>query len=457
MQEFNTRQLSLGAAGMRGVVGAGLTPGVASDFAAAYATLGFEAPILVGVDPRTSSEMLKAAVISALSGGGCEVVDGGILTAGMMHCLIPRLGFGGGILITGGHQAAGWNALIPLTADGSYFEALRQRDLFDLYHGRGFRYAPPRAIPDVRPLSEEELELYWEFLAGELDIAAISAAKLRLVGDFCNGAGAAYSKRFAELLGISLIAVNDTPSGVIPRDPEPRPRSESPIRSIIAPLGAAAGLVFNRDLSRMGVVTDSGEPLSEELTYPLVADYLLSRVPAGSRIVTNVCSTRTLDDIAARHGCRIEKCRVGQASVVDAMRSLGAVACGEGCGSFTTGSLLGFDGFLMAGLLLESVAVRGKPVSEQVRELPRYHVVKLTIPCNSPHAYQQLRLLKREFDEEAMVDETDGIRFDWPDGFLSLRLASTDALLRLISESRTPELAEERAWRVRVIWERLGS
>ena len=56
-----------------------------------------------------------------------------------------------------------------------------------------------------------------------------------------------------------------------------------------------------------------------------------------------------------------------------------------------------------------------------------------------------------------MVDETDGIRFDWPDGFLSLRLASTDALLRLISESRTPELAEERAWRVRVIWERLGS
>ena len=44
MQELNTRLLTLGASGMRGVVGTGLTPGAASDFASAFATFAGRAP-----------------------------------------------------------------------------------------------------------------------------------------------------------------------------------------------------------------------------------------------------------------------------------------------------------------------------------------------------------------------------------------------------------------------------
>ena len=67
-----------------------------------------------------------------------------------------------------------------------------------------------------------------------------------------------------------------------------------------------------------------------------------------------------------------------------------------------------------------------------------------------------MRQLRLEFGEEVECSDLDGLRFDWPDGFLSLRLSTTDALLRLISESKNPELAAERAWRARLIWERLG-
>ncbi|MDR0932248.1 MAG: hypothetical protein LBM70_04410, partial [Victivallales bacterium] len=97
IQELNTRLLTLGAAGMRGKVGSGLTPGAACDFASAFAAFVGGGRILLGSDPRTSSEMLKNAVSAALTGGGCEVVDGGILTAGLMHFLIPHGGYAGGI------------------------------------------------------------------------------------------------------------------------------------------------------------------------------------------------------------------------------------------------------------------------------------------------------------------------------------------------------------------------
>ena len=301
------------------------------------------------------------------------------------------------------------------------------------------------------------LEAYWGYLAETLDVSAIAAAEFRVVGDFCNGSGAAHARTFAARLGLDLVSVNDVPSGVLPRDPEPRPRSESPIRSIIAPLGATAGLVFNSDLSRMGVVSDTGEPLSEELTFPLLLDYVLERFPAGSRVVTNICSSRTVDDVVSRHGDVLEKGKVGQANVIDMMRSTDAGAAGEGSGSMTIRGLHGFDGFLMAGLLLEAVARRRMPLSGRVAALPRYEMVKQTIPCDSPHAYLLLRRLRQEFDDDAEVNDCDGLRFDWPDGFLSLRLSSTEGSLRLISEAKSRETAQERAWRARLLWERLSS
>ena len=182
-----------------------------------------------------------------------------------------------------------------------------------------------------------------------------------------------------------------------------------PIRSIVAPLGAAAGVVFNSDLSRMGIVTDSGEPLSEELTYPLAADYLLEKKCAGR----DGGDEYLLEPVGRRRG-RASRGEagtfpVGQAAVIDLARSTDAVLAGEGAGSFTTAALRGFDGFLMAGLLLESIAVRGIPLSRQLASLPRYAMVKQAIPANSPNAYSMLRRMSREFGEEAEVSELDGL------------------------------------------------
>ncbi|MDD3886519.1 MAG: hypothetical protein PHI35_06590 [Victivallaceae bacterium] len=453
--EINSRLLSLGSAGMRGVVGSGLNPECAGNFAAAFATLAGEGPVLVGIDPRSSAEMFRNAVASGICGCGCDCIDGGILTAGMMHYLVPAGKFAGGILITGGHQAAGWNALLPIAADGSYFDALRQRELFDLYHGLSFNYAVAGKVGRRRQLDHDMLDGYWENLASLLDVKAIAAAKLSVVADFCNGAGAAYGRKFAETLHIELTGVNDLVAADIPRDPEPRPRSASSIRSVIRPLGAAAGLVFNRDMSRLGIVADTGEPLSEEMTFPLAADYLLEkRLAGGCTVVTNVCSSRTLDDVAANHGAQLERCRVGEANVIEAMRSAGAQLAGEGSGAFTFGEVPGFDAFLMAGVLLESIAVSGLTIGARVERLPRYQMVKQTIPCDSPLAYRLLRDLRSELGDDAEISDLDGLRFDWEDGFLSLRLSKTESILRLISESRRIESAEERALRARTVWER---
>jgi len=448
------KQLNIGSAGMRGVVGPGLNPASAGSFAAAFGCLRPGGCFLVGTDTRTSSDMLKFAVISALTATGARIVDGGVLTAGMMHFLIPHLKFDGGILITGGHQQPGDNALIPLSETGAYFEPLRQRELFDHYHAGHFEFVPAGDVQKVGALPDGALAAYWRYLTSLVDAEAIRRGNFKVIADFCNGAGALYGKEFARQFNLDVIAINDTPSGVIPRDPEPRPRSGSLLRSIIRPLKGDIGLVFNSDLSRVSLVSESGEPLSEEFTFPMALRHILSKKTTKQYVITNLCSSKMIDDICREHQAELHYAKVGQAQVIDEMFHYEAVAAGEGSGSFTTGALAGFDGFYMTAILLEALAVSKAPVSALRSAMPRYHMVKQTIVCNSPHAYMRLKNMRQEFGDEVKVTDLDGLRFDWDDGFLSLRLAATEPILRVISESKNAEVAEERAWRVRLLWER---
>jgi phosphomannomutase len=450
------RSFKLGNAGMRGVVGSGLTVERAIDFASAFGTMVDGGRVLVGQDTRSSSNMLYHAVVSALMGAGCRVCDAGIMPAGVIQFLIPRLEASGGLLIGGGHQAMGWNAAIPLASNGSYLNFIQLQELFDIYRSRQYRQAPWNGIQALEQIPDDSIDAYLDALCKTVNVKAIKKAGFTVVADFCNGSGSILADRLAARLGLKMIAINRIFSGVLPHEPEPRPRSAAQVQSVVGPLNAAAGFVFNSDVSRVSLVSDSGEALSEEYTAPLAVDYLLAKKP-DTRVVTNICSSRSLDDVVARHGGELYKTRVGQAWAIDRMTELGArIAC-EGSGSLTTDAWIrGFDGFYVMALVLEYMAVSGKKLSELATEIPRYHIVKSSVRCQPSHAYTLIRNIARELKNEPKVSviEEDGIRLDWEDGWISLRAASTESVIRMTSEARTREIAIDREFHMRGLIEK---
>jgi len=448
------RFLRLGTAGMRGEVGTGLTHLLAMDYAAALATSVDGAPIVLGRDTRFSSPMLAKAVRAALAACGCRVFDAGICPAPATQFLVKRLGAAAGILVGAGHHPAGWNAIVPLDDSGAYFNEPAAQTLLDIYHSRVFAYRSWDGAGRVEDVSDGDVDAYLDKVVGTLDTLAISQAGFKVIADFCGGAGARLSAGFAERCGIDLVPVNDEFTGVLPHDPEPRPRSAAQAKTLMRHLNADVAFVFNSDMSRASIVTDSGETLSEEYTFPLAAERAVERGDA-SVVVTNSCTTRTLDEVVARLGARVEKTKVGQAAVIDRSRDIGAAIAGDGSGSFAMpGVVPAFDGFLAMGMVLESMAVKGATASELAAALPRYHIVKKKVYCPSSHAYTLLRSLKDHFPD-AEHSEVDGFRFDWEDGWIHLRAAMTEPIIRMIVEWRTREEAEERAADIRGLIERL--
>ncbi|QSH40995.1 hypothetical protein P0136_10340 [Lentisphaerota bacterium ZTH] len=450
------RPLKLGSAGMRGVVGSGLTPENTINFARAFGTFIDGGRVIVARDTRFSSEMLHRGVISGLLSCGCEVYDAGIVPAPLVHFMTEKLEAVGALLIGGGHQSAGWNSIIPLNRNGAYCNSIQLRELFDIYHSRRFLASDWSGVKKPVPVNRGILDSYLDALCALIDVESIAAAGLRVVCDFCNGSGSVMAEKLALRLGVEIIPINNVLSGVLPHDPEPRPRSSFQVQALMEPLKADAGFVFNSDMSRVCLVSDSGETLSEEYSFPLGAGYMLHKSSQQNpRVVTNICSSRSLDEVVKAQGGTVIKTRVGQSNVIDHMKESGAVLGGEGCGAFACSSWLdGFDAFFMTAVVLEAMAARKMRLSELVDELPRYHIVKKTINCSSAHAFTIIRSLREHF-KDADVSEEDGLRFDWPDGWISIRTSTTDQVIRLISEWKNKNMAEDKAMHIRGIIERL--
>ena len=70
------------------------------------------------------------------------------------------------------------------------------------------------------------------------------------------------------------------------------------------------------------------------------------------------------------------------------------------------------------------------------------------------NAYNRIRIIKNHF-KDAKICEIDGLRLDWDDGWISLRASSTEQVIRLISESKDKELAEDRALKIHALLENL--
>jgi len=451
------RPTKLGSAGIRGVIGAGLTPENAIDFACAFGTFTNGGKVIVALDTRFSSEMLHQAVISGLQSCGCEVHDLGIAPAMLLSFAIPKLKADGALLIGGGHQKESWNSIVPWGTNGAYLNNIQIRELFDIYYGRRFLTAKWDKIKDIVPVPDNIQKQYFDALCKVIDTKAIAAAKFTAICDFCNGSGSIMEKEFASRLGLNLIPINNILSGILPHDPEPRPHSAFQVQSLIKPLKSDVGFVFNSDMSRVSLVSDTGETLSEEYAFPLGVNYLLGKsAKDGLRVISNTCTSKTLDDVVAQHNAVLDKHTTGQSSMIDYLEESNAFICGEGSGSFTSSDWLPcFDAFYMSAVILEAMALKQKTLSELLAELPRYHIVKKTINSSSMNAYNRIRMLKTHFTD-AKISEIDGLRLDWDDGWVSLRTSTTEQFIRLISESKDKELAEDRSLKINALLENLG-
>lgn len=339
----------------------------------------------------------------------------------------------------------GWNSITLIDNQGAVLEPISGECVLDIFHAGDFKRCDWQHIGKASTV-DSFFDGYLDTLEQHVDAEAIRKAEFRALIDPLGGAGCDYIEPFAQRFRIKMIPLNAKPSGYLAREAEPRPRSALQMADIIGHVKGDVGFLHSSDLGRTSLVSEAGEPASEEYTFAIIANHILSKNSAGV-LVTNSCTTRTIDDIATRCKASLIKVNMGQGNVVSALIDEQGLIGGEGSGSVVVPTFTrAYDGFLVMALTLEATAQSGQSLSTLLDELPRYHIVKKNKICSSSEASHALERLKDGFSQEknVQVNLTDGIRVDWQNGWIHARPSRTQQVMRVVSEATTKEEAIDR-------------
>jgi len=437
--------LKISISGVRGVVGASLTPSLLTRFAQAFGTYVGGGRVVIGRDTRTSGEMVAQAAIAGLLSSGCRIVDLGVCPTPTVQLMVRKLGARGGVAITASHNPAEWNALKFVGGDGLFLSAAAGRELLDIYHQGDYTKvtgAEMRAI-------ERGHDALATHVAAVVDAVGLlpAGARVRVALDACNGAGSIVGPQLLRALGAEVVPINVTPDGSFPRPAEPTPEALAQLCDAVRAHGCDIGFAQDMDADRLAVVSERGEPIGEELTLVLAVQHVLATTPGP--VVANLATTHALDEVTARFGVTVTRSRVGEANVTEVMRRIGAVIGGEGNGGVIFPRInFGRDSLVGMGLILHRLVASGRPLSALVDEIPRRVMLKQQLSCPSQQIAEVLRHAQA-FYPGLPIDTRDGVKVVTPTGWFLLRGSNTEPIMRLIVEADTPEAADALAAAVR--------
>jgi phosphomannomutase len=450
--------LMIGVSGMRGTIGGTLTPAVVGRMAAAFAAFlkesrpASERPlrVVLGRDSRPSGSWVRDAAAASLVASGIELIDLDIVTTPGVAMMVKYLGADAGVVATASHNPIEWNGLKFLNAASIAPPPADAARIKQFYDEAKTAYARvEQLVPPTR--NSETHALHVKRVLNFVDTLGISTRRFKVVLDSVNGAGCVATATMLSKLGCQIIHLNSTPDGQFPHPPEPTAENLTGLADEVRRQRAAVGFAQDPDADRLAIVDEHGTYIGEEYSLALCAKWLLSKKPGVA--VTNLSSSRMLEDIAAANGSRIVRTPVGEANVIDAMLRENATIGGEGNGGVIDPRIVpGRDSLVGMAYVLQLMAATGKSISALVDEIPRYQIVKTKFGCPRADADRAVAALKEECAGEK-VDVQDGIRIDWPAAraWLHARPSNTEPIMRVIAEAPEKKTAEERIARVQKI------
>lgn len=436
-----------------GCVGEGLNPVDITRFTAAYATQRQAAipnnkTIVVGRDARLSGPMVEHIVCGTLMGMGYNVVNIGLATTPTTELAVIGENAAGGIILTASHNPKQWNALKLLNEKGEFLNDQEGKEVLAIAENESFVFA------EVDQLGQMTHKDYLPYHVNDVlqlplvDVEAIKKRNFTVAIDCVNSVGGLAIPAMLKALGVTnIIELYCEPNGQFPHNPEPLPQHLTEISELLKQGKADLGFVVDPDVDRLAIVCEDGSMFGEEYTLVSVADYVLTHTPGNT--VSNMSSSRALSDITRKHGGEYTASAVGEVNVVAQMKKVNAIIGGEGNGGVIYPAChSGRDALVGVALFLSHMAKMDMTVSAYRQTLPKYYISKNRIDLTPDTDIDAILARVRDIYKEERVNDIDGVKIDFAEGWVHLRKSNTEPIIRVYSEAATMDKANALAQQV---------
>ena len=390
--------------------------------------------VTIGHDARLSSPDITNALAEGMMESGAVVKLIGMVTTPMSYFTTFAIpGVDGAIMVTGSHNPPEYNGFKISVGKGTIFgEKIQQlREIIqrgDFIRGEG---------------RKETIDIFPAYLAKHKEEFG-QLKPIKVVLDCGNGAGGVIARKLFNAVGIDPEILFEEPDGRFPNH-HPDPTVEKNLKDLVKRVketGAVAGIGFDGDADRIGLVDHTGKMIYGDELICLIAKQVLKVLP-GKKIIGDVkCSDRMFTYIKTYGGEPI-MWKTGHSLIKEKIKVEKSPFGGEMSGHiFFSDRNYGYDDAVYAGLrVVELLSETGKTIPELLADLPpAFNTPEIRIDTTEEKKHLIVERLKQEFAKPGADFQTnliDGIRVSFKDGWALARASNTQPVLVLRFEAST--------------------
>jgi phosphomannomutase len=416
--------------------------------------------LVIGYDMRFASEDFAAAAAEVIAGSGIKVY----LTPRAAPTPVVSYGVlakkaAGAIIITASHNPGSWNGFKYKDEYGSSApEEITSKIvgfISKAYDAGKVNRLPLAEAKNKGLVVDDDIDpVYFEQIARLVDLNKLKQAGLKLVIDPMYGAGAGYLARALAGGNDKLVEIHGERNPIFPGlRPEPIMPHLNELSAAVKEQKADAGLATDGDADRMGIIDEKGNFLNQLQVFALLCLYLLEVRGERGPIIKTLTTTSMAYRLGEIYNVPVYETAVGFKYVAPLMMEKDAIIGGEESGGYGfRGHVAERDGVLANLYFLDFMVRTGKSPSQLLDYL--YSKV-------GPHYYQRVDIRFPHEQRESIIDRlkkspgtidnvkvervdtTDGFRFILADNtWLLVRFSGTEPLLRIYTETSSPERAD---------------
>src|SRR5579883_1037419 len=330
--------------------------------------------LLVGRDPRFLGESFVAETARVLAAAGVTpiVIPEAAPTPAISHA-VRTLKTSGAINFTASHNPPEYNGIKFSTPDGAPAlpEVTKQIEAAIVSDDAAMASIPEAQPPaggfetaDVKPA-------FLKRLAELVDLRAIARSGIKIVFDPFWGAGRGYSSDLLRQAGITVETVHDYRDVLFGgHAPEPDDHLLSDARKKMKEIGASLVIATDGDADRFGIVDADGTFIQPNYIIALLFDYLVETRGWRNGVAKSVATTNLINALAEHHKVQLYETPVGFKFIGELINQ-DKIAIGgeESAGLTIRGHVPEKDGILAGLLVAEMVAVRGRSLGAQLKDI----------------------------------------------------------------------------------------
>jgi mannose-1-phosphate guanylyltransferase / phosphomannomutase len=427
-----------------GTINQEISPEFGAKLGAAFgAYLGKSSSVLVSWDGSPAARMINRSIICGLMSVGVNIRDLQVLPMPIHRFALQTGSYQGGVQVRQSRIKENYLEIVVLQSDGQDLSAQQAKSVERLFIQEDFSRVNYEAIGKL-DYPVRVVESYQEQYLINLATKSIEKAKFKIVIDYSFGPASTILPSILGSLDCEVVAINAyMDSAHTIRHWADFRYALLQLGNIVTSLKADVGFLIDSSSERIFVVDEDGHYLKDEYLLVLVTKLFL-QIFRHSFIGMPVSAPMILNELALNFGTQIIPTSIDLRSMAETIQNNQLSFIGDGEGRFVFPEFhFASDGMFAMGKILELIALNQIRLKDLQNIVPLPIMAKNVIPCPRDHIGQILRELVEQLKENCH-STSDGVKLQFPDGWLLVTPSQLEPALILVAEAKDRDKVEQK-------------